>query len=180
MKSTLQKQTKQLAAFLRCRKSIRHGSSNDSGLRHSQSDVQNKKAFRNKQYTPKSKDQPYGSDRTHFYVRFNNSNVAMHRPTIIFLLPHKITTVQQNNQNKITSNNQKKQSPQPLNQKHSQNKPSKQSTTNKPDKLSHQSIVKSITRTTTTSNPHNLSIKTLSNKPSKQTQQTIMTISKDF
>ena len=53
-----------------------------------------RKRFHNKQYTPKSKDQPLESDRTHFYVRFNKSNVAMHRPTFIFLLSHKITTVQ--------------------------------------------------------------------------------------
>ena len=32
------------------------------------------KRFHNKQYTPKSKDQPFESDRTHFYVRFNNGN----------------------------------------------------------------------------------------------------------
>ena len=50
--------------------------------------------FHNKQYTPKSKDQPFGSDRTHFYVRFNNGNIAMHRQTFIFLLSHQITTVQ--------------------------------------------------------------------------------------
>lgn len=37
--------------------------------------------------------------------------------------------------------------------------PKKQNITNKHDKLSHQSIVKSITETTTTNNPHNLSIK---------------------
>lgn len=53
----------------------------------------------------------------------------MHRQTFIFLLSHKITTVQQKT-------------------KH-----------NKHEKLSHQSIVKSITKTTTTNNPHNLSIK---------------------
>ena len=41
-----------------------------------------------------SKDQPLESERTHFYVRFNNSSIAMHRPTTIFLLSHKITTVQ--------------------------------------------------------------------------------------
>ena len=32
------------------------------------------KRFHNKQYTPKLKDQPFESDRTHFYVRFNNGN----------------------------------------------------------------------------------------------------------
>lgn len=53
------------------------------------------KRFHNKQYTPKSKDKPHGSERTLFDTGFDNSNVAMHRPTINFLLPHKITTVQQ-------------------------------------------------------------------------------------
>ena len=53
-----------------------------------------RKRFHNKQYTPKSKDQPFESERTHFDIRFNKSNVAMHRPTIIFLLPRQITTVQ--------------------------------------------------------------------------------------
>lgn len=52
------------------------------------------KHFHNKQYPPKSKDQPFESERTRFYVRFNKSNVAMHRQTFIFLLSHKITTVQ--------------------------------------------------------------------------------------
>ena len=53
-----------------------------------------RKRFHNKQYTSKSKDQPFESERTHFYVRFNKINVAMHRQTFIFLLSHKITTVQ--------------------------------------------------------------------------------------
>ena len=52
------------------------------------------KRFHNKQYTPKSKDQPFESERTHFDTGFNKSNVAMHRQTFIFLLSHKITTVQ--------------------------------------------------------------------------------------
>lgn len=53
-----------------------------------------RKRFHNKQYTSKSKDQPLESERTHFDIEFNNSSIAMHRPTIIFLLSHKITTVQ--------------------------------------------------------------------------------------
>jgi len=53
-----------------------------------------RKRFHNKQYPLILKDkQPLGSDCTHFDVRFNK-NIAMHRPTIIFLLSHKITTVQ--------------------------------------------------------------------------------------
>ncbi|MGN0752532.1 MAG: hypothetical protein ACI4M2_06010 [Christensenellales bacterium] len=52
------------------------------------------KRFHNKQYPPKSKVQPHGSDRTHFDTGFNNSNVAMHRQTFIFLLLYQNTTVQ--------------------------------------------------------------------------------------
>ena len=47
------------------------------------------KRFHNKQYPPKSKVQPHGSERTHFDTGFNNGSIAMHRPTIIFLLSHK-------------------------------------------------------------------------------------------
>lgn len=94
-KSTLQKQNYTNRCLLfGAKKIICCGSSNDSGLCHSQSDVQNTKAF-SRQYTPKSKDQPFESDRTHFYVRLGNSNVAKHRSTFLFLLPHKITTIQQ-------------------------------------------------------------------------------------
>ena len=47
------------------------------------------KRFHNKQYTPKLKDQPFESERTHFDTGFNNGSIAMHRPTIIFLLSQK-------------------------------------------------------------------------------------------
>ena len=53
-----------------------------------------RKRFHNKQYTSKSKDQPFESARTHFDIGFNNGNIAMHRQTFIFLHSHKITTVQ--------------------------------------------------------------------------------------
>ena len=42
-----------------------------------------RKRFHNKQYSPKSKDQPFESERTHFDIEFNNGNIAMQRPTII-------------------------------------------------------------------------------------------------
>ena len=42
------------------------------------------KRFHNKQYTPKLKDQPFESERTHFDTGFNNGSIAMHRQTIIF------------------------------------------------------------------------------------------------
>ncbi len=70
----------------------------------------------------------------------------------------------------ITSNNQKKQS------KISQSIiRSKQNITNKHEKLSHQLTAKSITRTATTNNPHNLSIKkTPKNKHKKQLRKNAM------
>ena len=98
-----------------------------------------RKRFHNKQYTPKSKDQPLESERTHFDIAFNKSNVAMHRPTIIFLLSHQITTVQQ-------KNNQPEQSITTNNPRNTQSIiRSKQNVTNKHEKPSNQLIVKSIT-----------------------------------
>ena len=64
------------------------------------------KRFHNKQHPPKSKDQPFESERTHFYVRFNNGSIAMLRQTFIFLLPNKITTVQQKTTNRNNQSNQ--------------------------------------------------------------------------
>lgn len=83
--------------FLQRKNSIRRYLANDLTCVARKTTFRTRKRFHNKQYTPKSKDQPHGSDRTHFYVRFNKSNVAMHRQTFIFLLSHKITTVQQKN-----------------------------------------------------------------------------------
>ena len=80
--------------FLQRKNSIRRYLANDLTCAARKTTFRTQKHFHNKQYTPKSKDQPLEPDRTHFYVRFNKSNVAMHRPTIIFLLSHKITTVQ--------------------------------------------------------------------------------------
>ena len=87
-------QLKQSLRFLQCKNSIRHGSSNDLTCAARKTTFRTRKRFHNKQYTPKSKDQPLESDRTHFNIGFNNGSIAMHRPTFIFLLPHKITTVQ--------------------------------------------------------------------------------------
>lgn len=80
--------------FLQCKNSIRRYLANDLTCAARKTTFRTRKRCHNKQYTPKSKDQPLESDRTHFYIGFNNGNVAMHRPTIIFLLSHKITTVQ--------------------------------------------------------------------------------------
>lgn len=115
---------------------------------------------------------------------FNKSNVAVHRPTIIFLLPRQIATVQQNNQNKITSNNRKiihknNHISQPQNQSQKWSRqiittinPHNRSINNtlktkhnkQTRKLSLQSIVKSITQTITTNNPHSLNQKHTQNK----------------
>ena len=80
--------------FLQCKNSIRRYLANDLTCAARKTKFRTQKHFHNKQYTHKSKDQPLESERTHFYARFNNGNIAMHRPTIIFLLSHKITTVQ--------------------------------------------------------------------------------------
>lgn len=119
--------------FLQRKNSIRRYLRNDLTCAARKTTFRTRKRFHYKQYTPKSIDQPFESERTRFYVRFNKSNVAMHRQTFIFLLPHQTSSINRkinhkNNQpeQSIKSNNQKKQSPQPLNQKHSKNKPSKQ------------------------------------------------------
>ena len=80
--------------FLQCKNSIRLYLANGLICAARKTTFRTRNRFHNKQYTPKSKDQPFESDRTHFYVRFNNGNIAMHRQTFIFLLSHKITTVQ--------------------------------------------------------------------------------------
>ena len=122
--------------FLQHKNSIRRYLANDLTCVARKTTFRTRKRFHNKQNTPKSKDQPLESGHTHFYVMFNKSNVAMHRPTIIFLLSHKITTVQQKNKpskqtrqtispinRKINhGNNHNKQPTQSLNQKRSQNK----------------------------------------------------------
>jgi hypothetical protein len=105
--------------FLQRKNMILHHLTNELTCVARKTTSRTRKRFHNKQYTPKSKDQPFESDRTHFDIGFNNGNYAMHRQTFIFLLSHKITIVQQKNnqpEQSIKSNNQKKQSPQPLNQ----------------------------------------------------------------
>lgn len=70
--------------FLQHKNSIRRYLANDLTCAARKTTFRTQKRFQNKQYTSKSKDQPFESDCTHFDVRFNNGNVAMHRPTIIF------------------------------------------------------------------------------------------------
>lgn len=92
--------------FLQRKNSIRRYSANDLTCAARKATFRTQKRFHNKQYTPKSKDQPLESVRTHFDIEFNNGNVAMHRPTFIFLLSHKITTVQQKTTNRNNQSNQ--------------------------------------------------------------------------
>lgn len=70
--------------FLQRKNSIRRYLANDLTCATRKTTFRTRNRFHNKQYTPKSKDQPLESERTHFYVRFNNGSIAMHRPTIIF------------------------------------------------------------------------------------------------
>ena len=77
--------------FLQRKNSIRRYLANDLTCATRKTTFKTRKRFHSKQYTSKSKDQPLESARTHFYVRFNNGSIAMHRPTFIFLLSHKIT-----------------------------------------------------------------------------------------
>ena len=108
--------------FLQRKNSIRRYLANDLTCAARKTTFRTRKRFHNKQYTPKSKDQPFESDRTHFDIGFNNGYFAMHRQTIIFLLSHKITTIQQKT---TTRNNQthqtiRKNNPKSLNQKQPQ------------------------------------------------------------
>ena len=64
--------------FLQCKNSIRCYLANDLTCAARKATFKTQKRFHNKQYTPKSKDQPFESERTHFYVRFNNGSIAMH------------------------------------------------------------------------------------------------------
>lgn len=118
--------------FLQHKNSIRRYLTNDLTCVARKTTFRTRKRFHNKQNTSKSKDQLFESERTHFYVRFNKSNVAMHRQTFILLLSHKITTVQ------------KKQQTGTINH----------------DKLSHQSIAKTTHTISQSKTPSKQTIKT--------------------
>lgn len=75
--------------FLQRKNSIRRHSANELTCVARKTTFRTQKRFHNKQYTSKSKDQPFESERTHFDIEFNNSNVTMHRQTFIFLLSTK-------------------------------------------------------------------------------------------
>lgn len=120
--------------FLKRKNSIRRYLTNDLTCVARKTTFRTRKRFHNKQYTPKSKDQPFESERTLFDIGFNNGSIAMHRQTIIFLLSHKIATFQQK-----TKHN-----------KHE--KPSHQSITKNHNKQPTQSLDKNTLKTNTTSN----------------------------
>ena len=75
--------------FLQRKNSIRRYLANDLTCAARKTTFRTRNRFHNKQYTSKSKDQPFESAHTHFYARFNNGSIAMHRPTIIFILSQK-------------------------------------------------------------------------------------------
>ena len=135
--------------FLQRKNSIRRYLANDLTCAARKTTFRTRKRFHNKQYTPKSKVQPLEPDRTHFDIGFNNGNYAMHRQTLIFLLSHKITTVQQKTTNR---NNQS--------QKHTQNKNNKQLRKN----VMFLNIIISPTATTSEPTAYTLFIKTQYNR----------------
>lgn len=104
--------------FLQHKNNIRHYLANDLTCAARKTTFRTRKRFHNKQYTPKSKDQPFESERTHFDIGFNNGNLQFTvKPLFFFLLtkPHQSTakSITKNNQpeQSIKSNNQKKQGP---------------------------------------------------------------------
>ena len=92
--------------FLQRKNSIRRYLANDLTCAARKTKFRTRKRFHNNQYTPKSKDQPFESERTHFDIGFNNGSIAMHRQTFIFLLSHKISTVQQKTTNRNNQSHQ--------------------------------------------------------------------------
>lgn len=107
--------------FLQRKNSIRRYLANDLTCVARKATFRTQKRFHNKQYTPKSKDQPLESERTHFDIEFNKSNVAMH-PNLYF------SSFSQNHNRSIKNNQPNNQSyqiirknnPKSLNQKQPQ------------------------------------------------------------
>ena len=61
--------------FLKHKNSIRRYFANDLTCAALKTTFRTRKRFHNKQYTPKLKDQPFESERTHFDTGFNNGNL---------------------------------------------------------------------------------------------------------
>lgn len=112
--------------FLQRKKSFQRYLSNDLTCAARKTTFRTRKRFHNKQYTPKSKDQPFESERTHFDTGFNNGSIAMHRQTFFFFFLTKSQPFnKKTKQNNIKQSQQtiRKNIPKSLNQKHAQNKP---------------------------------------------------------
>lgn len=118
------------------------------------------KRFHNKQYTPKLKDQPFESERTHFDTGFNNGNLQCTVKPLFFFFHTKSQPF--NKKQPIGTINQIKQSERTIQKTNLQNKH---------DKPSHQSNVKSITKKPQQTT-HTIS---QSKTRPKQTQQAITT-----
>lgn len=95
------------------------------------------KHFHNKQYTPKSKDQPFESERTRFYVRFNNGNLQCTVKPLFFFFLTKSQTF--NKKQPIGTINHIKQSRQTIPATTQSIKCSKQNITNTKNHLINQS-----------------------------------------
>ena len=152
--------------FLQRKNSIRRYLANDLTCVARKTTFRTRKRFHNKQYTPKSKDQPLESDRTHFDIGFNNGSIAMRRPTIIFFSFNK--------KQPTGTINQIKQS-----EKTIQNLSINNTLKTKHNKQTRKTI-SSINRKINHKNNHNkqqstqpLNQKHPKNKPPKQTQQAI-------
>ena len=162
MKSTQLKQGRTTRRVFFNTRTVRRYLVNDLTCAARKTTFKTQKRFHNKQYTPKSKDQPFESDRTHFDTGFNNGNYANAPSDHNLFLSHKITTTQQKTTNRNNQSNQTIRKNNPRN--HSIKNIQKTNLQNKHDKPSHQSIVKSITKTTTTNNPKSLNQKHAQNK----------------
>lgn len=106
MKSTQLKQGRTTRRVFFNTRTVRRYLVNDLTCAARKTTFKTQKRFHNKQYTPKSKDQPFESDRTHFYVRFNNGNYANAPSDHNLFLSHKITTTQQKTTNRNNQSNQ--------------------------------------------------------------------------
>lgn len=148
MKSTQLKQGRTTRRVFFNTRTVRRYLVNDLTCAARKTTFKTQKRFHNKQYTPKSKDQPFESDRTHFYVRFNNGNYANAPSDHNLFLSHKITTTQQKTTNR---NNQSNQTIRKNNPKNKPSKQTRQTISSIKRKINH--------KKTTTNNPHNLSIK---------------------
>lgn len=144
MKSTQLKQGRTTRRVFFNTRTVRRYLVNDLTCAARKTTFKTQKRFHNKQYTPKSKDQPFESDRTHFDTGFNNGNYANAPSDHNLFLSHKITTTQQKTTNRNNQSNQTIRKNNPRN--HSIKNIQKTNLQNKHDKPSHQSNVKSITK----------------------------------